>query len=660
MASVRTSRSTACTCSSCGRIVDAADETCGRCGHERPEEGWAPLGISLIGELRPMVQIGAPPEEPTEDDAFEFASSDVSVPWTHEEVIPAESIEDADAPAAIPLRVRVDRVQSAAREGDALPAGLYAGRYRREETQGSPPGTTRDLAVQEPAVRRVVLTVLPPGPRTEAQDLIEARFLREAGTLARLRHPCVAQVYDFGRAPDGTCYATEEVPFGPSFGSLATARALPADRLLGITANLVGALATLHEAGLVHRCLRADAVVLAPGVWRGGEGAEIAQIGRFGLAVLPEHVPATEDADDVVVWPPEVLAGGEFDESGDLYAVGALLYHALVGRPIFAGTADQVRGASRVSAPKLPRTGERLADGLAAIAEACLAPKPEQRPASARVLLRELEVLARPVPVVVPAPVPAQLPFATLAWAAFAGALIPTAILVGVLVWRSLEEPEAKPQQTAVVVPPAPVAPVQVQPKVEPVAEPVAEPVVPPPVEVKPEVKPVVKPVAATKVAKQPAQVVPVAAAADARTEPVPVAPVEVKVEEPKVEPKVEVAKVEAPKVEPVKVEPKAPVVPGAAALSGLWLGKAPGGTLALDLVVSQSGAASGRARRTDHTGEAVVSGRVSLVEGVLRVELQLSDAAGTESYSGTVENGSLSGRIYVAGKSAGRFSAKR
>jgi hypothetical protein len=128
------------------------------------------------------------------------------------------------------------------------------------------------------------------------------------------------------------------------------------------------------------------------------------------------------------------------------------------------------------------------------------------------------------------------------------------------------------------------------------------------------------------------------------------------------VEPFVVPVALAAPVVEaaPPLETPRAAEVTGAAALSGLWLGKISGGSFALDLSVGKDGRVSGRARRSDGTKEGLVAGRVSTSEDGLRVELQVTEGNVTTSYSGLIVGNELRGRIYAGGKAQGRFTAQR
>jgi hypothetical protein len=680
----RRARSTACVCSACGRIVDATEEVCSKCGEARPSVGWAPLGMPRPAE-----------EEPVLNDDFNFVPETIDtsnlislrgITPTRLEVatLPPDDGEPVNGwpsptpPASRrrpePLRVRIGPPKEYAPPPDDPTTdeeGQYAGRYRLEEALPAAPGTRRHLAVQEPAVRRVHLTILSLGRPADVQEGLESRFLRDARVLARLRHPCLASVHDAGRASDGTCYFTEEVPFGATFLDLASAGALPPERLLPVAANLAAALAAAHEAGVVHRCLRGDAVIVAPGVWRGAAGGEMVHVGRFGLHLLPEEIASEDDPQSALAWPPEVLAGEEPDEAGDIYAIGVLLYHALVGAPLHAGTADQIRAAVAARAPvRLPRGGERLGSRLRVVAKRCLAPSAEHRYPSMRALLRDLEELAKPQPIA-PVVVASGLSYRAAAAAALVGAIVPSLVLAAFLL-RESEPPasETRPEPAAPsVAPVAPVAPLAAPeaPPVAPAAQPVAAPAPPPaaPAAVSETPSPVSLAAARRRAAATTAASsasVPAASPPAAPVAPAAPAPEPARASEPSPTPvAVAVAAPTPPPASPpAEIAPARATIPGASALSGLWLGKAPGGALALDLIVSADGRVTGRARRGDRAGEAAVVGRVNTSEDGLRLELQITDDAGTESYSGLVADGAVSGRITAEGRLAGRFSVKR
>ncbi len=568
---------------------------------------------------------------------------------------PVEADEDTDA-------------EEIARSRAAAVESRYAGRYSIEETLTSTPHLQRHLAVQEPLVRRVVLTVLPQNRPGEVQQALESRFLRDARVLARLRHPALAPVHDAGRAPDGTCFVTEEVPYGPTIQQLSSSGALRAEPLLQIFKAVVGAIGAMHEAGVVHRCLRGDCVVIGSVI---GEGPAPVQVGRYGWHVLPEDGPVEDDPAAVVVWPPELLSGEEPDESGDVYAIGVLLYHALAGVPAYTGTGSEIRAARAAGPPPpLPHPGGMLS-ALATLAEQCMDPSPEARPASARAILTRLEEIGRPP--APPPPAPVKAGWSTrLAAAAITGAALPTVLLIAGGVWFTTRPPEPIAPDAPLAAPavPAPAVPDEAatealvnervaawlkehgvglpgseapppEPAVTTPPAPVAQPAAPRPP----------PPREATPVARslpEPAPVVPV------EVVPVMVEPVAV------VEPVVVVPAVVEPAPPVATVAPAAPVVQGAAALSGLWLGKVSGGTIAFDLVVSESGVVQGRARRSDYAGEGRITGRVQASAEGLRVSISVSQDGTTSTYTGSIVDGAFVGKVFDGAKGIGRFSVRR
>lgn len=581
-----------------------------------------------------------------------------------------------------PVRIRVGpRVEADDRAAETLEAAdyaagshendegrLYSGRYWIEETLSSGVAAMRYRAVQEPAVRRVVLTVLKNERAPEAQQALESRFLKDARLLARVRHPSLAPVHDAGRSQDGTCFATEEVLYGATFPALCAKGAMGPDALLAVLLDVTSALGAMHDAGVPHRLLRGDAIVVPAAGHRGQR--EPAQLGRFGWHVVPEDVAADEDVDAALAAAPEVLGGQEPDELCDVYAVGVLMYQALVGRPPYPGSAAAVRAAAVAGAPLVvPATAGRAGD-LARIATRCLAPRPEDRFPSAHALHDALAELAKPAAAPLPpapAPVQAARPF-PVAWAAVAliGMAVPTLALIAVV---SRPPPSAAPPPpaaapvavvapAAVALPPAPPAavdPVAPAAAAEPAPPPLAEPArpaarpsaAPPTSRAAPAPRPV-------PVARAPSQVTTTSPAPTPAPEPVSVEP------PPAPTQPVVVATVAAVPSAPTPAAPAAPTVPGAAALTGLWLGKAPGATLALDLAVGADGKVSGRARRSDEPGEASVAGRVRQTEAGLEVSLQVTRGGSVETYSGLVVDGQLVGRVSADGKPAGRFNAKR
>ena len=665
-------------CVSCGMAVGAEANECPECGSPRPAGGWPPFR-----------QLASPPRRLIDRTELPAGLTATGAPP------PARIyVGGGDAPEGVEqsaLRLDLADLESQVIEAEDIdarqlgPGSMYAGRYRIEEELGREEGAHRHSAIQEPLVRRVVLTVLLPDLAPDEQESLEERFLHEGSALARVRHPCLAPVHDAGRAGDRTCYLTEELLYGSTLQELAASGPLQPERALDVAADLTSALVAAHEVGVPHRCLRADRVILTTWGWR-GRGREVAQIGRFALEVVPERVATELDPESLLAWPPEVLAGHEPGKAADLYAVGALLYRALSGHAPYLGSPEEIRAAALAGPPpalEAPGDG-RLGDGLCAVANRCLRSKPEERYPTARALLTELERLAArpapappvPAPVVIQAP-PSRMPaLRILVAAGLAGAVVPTLALAimarqaelhGPGQWFAPQprpavamiEPLAAPEEAA----PPPSAPLDEQAEVEEVA-PEEEAPAPTPPEQPTIVKPVAAPPApvAAPVAARPtaqpspaspdlasAQEAPSTARAAAAPEPAAVSTPSPVAERPP----------EKTATAPARAA-LGPTVPGAPELSGLWVGRAGRDPLALDLTVSADGRVTGRMRREGAAKEAAVSGRVSGGEDGLLVELQVTEAGITTTYSGVVEDAELRGRIYSGGKAQGRFVAQR
>jgi serine/threonine-protein kinase len=160
------------------------------------------------------------------------------------------------------------------------------------------------------------------------------RFDREARTLARLAHPNIVTVYDFG-AQDGVAYLVMELVEGRSLAALLAEGALPVAQAAAIAAQVCDALGAAHRAGIIHRDVK-PANILIPA----GGGVKVCD---FGIARL-QHAAgqATLTAVDTAIgtsdyMAPEQAAGDPVDARTDLYALGCVLYAMLTGSPPFTG-----------------------------------------------------------------------------------------------------------------------------------------------------------------------------------------------------------------------------------------------------------------------------------------------------------------------------------
>jgi eukaryotic-like serine/threonine-protein kinase len=234
-------------------------------------------------------------------------------------------------------------------------------------------------ALQQPLKRPVALKMLLSGEFASPEE--RHRFLREGQSLAQLQHPHIVQVYLIGEH-DERAYLCMELVDGPSLAMVAAGHPLPwsvAGKLLEQLADAVGA---AHEQGIVHRDLKPANILLQGGrnlnaLNRGDENAwknVVAKITDFGLAKSCGESGGTRSG--TVMGTPNYMAPeqaqgrvGEIGPATDVYALGAILYELLTGRPPYLGanSAETIHCIisqdpipPRVLQPRVPRDLETI------------------------------------------------------------------------------------------------------------------------------------------------------------------------------------------------------------------------------------------------------------------------------------------------------------
>jgi serine/threonine-protein kinase len=294
-----------------------------------------------------------------------------------------------------PRDARRTRLAQPAASGHTVSVELSPGlrlhdRYRLAEQIGAGGMSEVWRADDEVLGRSVAVKVLA-SPLAADPDL-RAATQREARAAARLAHPHVTQVYDYGEASlDGGAtvpYLVMELVEGESLADRLARGPLPWQSATRVAAQIAAALAAAHRLGVVHRDIKPGNVMLT------ATGAKVLDFGIATLAgVHPEH-----DGGLLIGTPayaaPERLRPGGADPAADVYGLGAVLYTSLTGRaPIAAGTWDEAAAAHErgvpVSAPQAPG----LPSAVAALCLACLSPDAGQRPGAEAVAGRLTTVL---------------------------------------------------------------------------------------------------------------------------------------------------------------------------------------------------------------------------------------------------------------------------
>jgi WD40 repeat protein len=251
--------------------------------------------------------------------------------------------------------------------------------------------------------RSCVLKMILAGAHTDARAAL--RFLAEAEAVARLKHPNIIQIHHIGEA-DGLPYLELEYVEGGSLDKRLNGNPWPARRAAGLVLALARGVAEAHRQGIVHRDLKPANVLMA------ADGTP--KIADFGLAkVLNSDAGLT--ATDSIMGSPSYMAPEQAEGNtrqvgplADVYALGAILYVLLTGRPPFRGaTVLETLEQAKTEEPVSPR---RLLTGLPrdieTIALKCLRKDPAKRYDSASALGEDLHrflsgepIVARPVTV---------------------------------------------------------------------------------------------------------------------------------------------------------------------------------------------------------------------------------------------------------------------
>ena len=276
---------------------------------------------------------------------------------------------------------------------DPLLGTTVEGRYEVLEVLGEG-GTGRVYKVRHVALGRLfAMKIL---RRDLARDeALAARFIQEAQATARVRHPHIIEITDYGNLSEGTPFFVTELLVGQTLrGVIKDEGPLPLPRALGILKQIAAAVGAAHAAGIVHRDLKPDNIFLV-----GDQGAAIdIRVVDFGAAKV---VGASRMTRDGIVYgtphymSPEQASGQPVDHRSDIYSLGIIMYEMFTGRvPFEADTYMGVLTQHMFVQPVPPShvvgaSAELM--GLEQIILICLAKGPEDRYASMQALSGQIE-----------------------------------------------------------------------------------------------------------------------------------------------------------------------------------------------------------------------------------------------------------------------------
>ena len=227
--------------------------------------------------------------------------------------------------------------------------------------------------------RTVAIKILPPGLEDEDASYVD-RFKNEARIMAKLDHPAIVPVYDFGETTEGQLYIVMSFVDGTDVQKMLQQQGrLPSEHALAVTAHVCDALKYAHEHGVIHRDIKPANILINM------DGA--VKVADFGLAKADEAGSSGITKTGMAMGTPDYVApealvmGVNVDGRADLYAVGVMLYAMLTG--------NVPRGAFKPASVQVPGTDPRFDK----IVQKAMQMDRDERYQSAAEIRRDLDVI---------------------------------------------------------------------------------------------------------------------------------------------------------------------------------------------------------------------------------------------------------------------------
>lgn len=258
------------------------------------------------------------------------------------------------------------------------------GRYVLEKELGRGGMGVVYLARDSQLERPVALKFL--GNLVDSSEEFRQRFVREARTAAKITHPNIIAIYDIS-ASVGKAYIAMEYVDGPSLHKYLSAKgALKPREAINIIVQACSALAAIHDAGIVHRDIKPDNMLIA----KGG----LVKLTDFGLAKAED---SRMTRTGVVMGTPSYMApeqvlGKEADVRSDIYSMGLVLHECLTGKTTFLGPDVLERQLKEMPDPP-GKSVPGIPPELDAIVMKCIAKDPKDRYQTVRDLVTDLRAV---------------------------------------------------------------------------------------------------------------------------------------------------------------------------------------------------------------------------------------------------------------------------
>ncbi|PLX45412.1 MAG: hypothetical protein C0609_03135 [Deltaproteobacteria bacterium] len=222
--------------------------------------------------------------------------------------------------------------------------------------------------------RTVAIKELPPHIAKDKELL--GRFRREATLLAKLNHPGIVQIYDFAEFDSNAWIIMEFVEGEELEAVLARRGKLSESELLNLSSRIAEALLYAHAKGILHRDLKPSNILISE--------SGIPKIADFGVARLTISAGETKPGTILgspIYMSPEQAAGRSADGRSDIYSLGAIMYRAATGAPLFEGSAIEVIAKVLNKEPvPLRELSPDISEEMSALIMSMLSKDPAARP----------------------------------------------------------------------------------------------------------------------------------------------------------------------------------------------------------------------------------------------------------------------------------------
>jgi tetratricopeptide (TPR) repeat protein len=226
---------------------------------------------------------------------------------------------------------------------------------------------------------------------TEQDPGMAERFATVLERVSQLNDYNTAVIYDYAEIDGGFCYIVSDLATGPSLADAVTAGPMAVERAVAVAHQIAASLASAHSAGVLHGCIKPSNIFLED---RDGV-ADTVRVVDFGLVDVMGAHWAKQRPSNVEYMAPEILKDLETDYRADVYALGAVLYHMLAGRPPFVGDGPQVvLNRALTQKPGPPSIHAKVPGVLDKIVLKALEKNPQNRQAGAAEFKQELEAAA--------------------------------------------------------------------------------------------------------------------------------------------------------------------------------------------------------------------------------------------------------------------------